>query len=129
MQVRTTNLHLIYVINIIKNLSCWAQLDKSKHIKQKGFQMQNIFSIFDSHYNTFVKAPVYAGNFNGRVMFFAVDSAKNVIRVRQNTKGIWCFDNTVQVGVLDTNGKVDSWAMDREDLQIEGLVSSGRYVA
>ena len=89
----------------------------------------NIFSIFDSHYGTFVKAPVYSGIYNGRAMFFAVDTAKNVIRVRQNAKGVWCFDNTIQVGVLDANGAVDSWSMDREDLQIEGLVSSGRYVA
>ena len=89
----------------------------------------NIFSIFDSHFGTFVKTPVYAGSFNGKAMFFAVDSAKNVIRVRQNTKGVWSFDNTIQVGALDANGMVDSWAMDREDLVIQGLVSSGRYVA
>lgn len=89
----------------------------------------NIFSIFDSHYGTFIKAPVYSGIYNGRAMFFAVDTAKNVIRVRQNAKGVWSFDNTVQAGVLDANGNVDSWDMDRGDLQIEGLVSSGRYVA
>ena len=91
--------------------------------------MQNIFSIFDSHFGTFVKAPVYAGILNGREMFFAVDSAKNVIRVRKNAKGVWSFDNTLQVGVLDANGNVDAWEMDRGDLRIEGLTSSGRYIA
>lgn len=91
--------------------------------------MQNIFNIFDPHFGVFTKAPVYRGMLYGREYFFAVDNAKNVIVVRQNNKGVWSFDNTLQVGVLDNVGKVDAWEMDRGDLRIEGLESSGRYVA
>ena len=95
----------------------------------KGLTMQNIFNIFDPHFGTFVKAPVYHGTLRGREYHFAVDSAKNVIVIRKNEKGIWTFDNTMQVGVLDNVGKVDVWEMDRGDLRIEGLTSSGRYAA
>lgn len=91
--------------------------------------MQNIYNIFDPHFGTFTKAPVYRGTFRGREYFFAIDIAKNVIVVKQNSKGIWSFDNTMQMGVLDNVGRVDAWEMDRGDLRIEGLTSSGRYVA
>ena len=91
--------------------------------------MQNIFNIFDPHFGTFTKAPVYRGTFRGREYHFAVDSAKNVIVIRKDAKGIWTFDNTMQMGVLDNVGKVDAWEMDRGDLVIQGLESSGRYAA
>ena len=71
--------------------------------------MQNIFNIFDPHFGTFTKAPVYSGTFRGREYFFAIDSVKNVIVIRRDSKGIWSFDNTMQMGVLDDNGRVDAW--------------------
>ena len=95
----------------------------------KGLTMQNIFNIFDPHFGTYTKTPVYRGTLHGREYFFAVDSAKNVIVVRQNSKGVWSFDNTMQMGVLDDNGRVDAWEWDRGDLVIQGLESSGRYAA
>lgn len=91
--------------------------------------MQNIFNIFDPHFGTFTKAPVYRGTFRGREYYFAIDVAKNVIVVRKNEKGVWSFDNTMQMGVLDNAGKIDAWEWDRGDLRIEGLKSSGRYAA
>nr|DAS51253.1 MAG TPA: hypothetical protein [Caudoviricetes sp.] len=40
MQVRTTNLHLIYVINRIKNLSCRARLTSTKINKGEYYAKQ-----------------------------------------------------------------------------------------
>ena len=91
--------------------------------------MQNIFNIFDPHFGTFTKAPVYRGTFHGREYFFAVDAAKNIIVIRKDAKGVWSFDNTLQVGVLDDNSRVDAWDWDRGDLVLPGLESSGRSAA
>lgn len=73
---------------------------------------------------------LYKGVYNGVARLFAVDNYGQIVLVSRRSACYALVDRSVSsLGCLSKSGQVESWDMDRGDLQIEGLVSSGRYVA
>ena len=73
---------------------------------------------------------LYKGVYNVTARLFAVDNYGQIVLVSRRSAAYALVDRSVSsLGCFNKAGQVESWDMDRGDLVIEGLISSGRYVA
>lgn len=87
-------------------------------------------NVVDEESGVRFRSLLYKGVYNGTARLFAVDNYGQIVLVSRRSAAYALVDRSVSsVGCLNKAGHVESWDMDRGDLQIEGLVSSGRYVA
>lgn len=92
---------------------------------------QDMVLVVDEDCGSKFKSFIFKGTHNGAFKYFIVDRYNNIYPVSQMST-TWAQIYTAHVtsvGLLNKEGQVESLDMDRGDLQIEGLVSSGRYVA
>jgi hypothetical protein len=74
---------------------------------------------------------IFKGTYNGAFKYFVIDRYNSIypVSLLSSTWAQIYSTHVASLGQLNKAGQVESWDMDRGDLQIEGLVSSGRYVA
>lgn len=74
---------------------------------------------------------IFKGAYNGAFKYFVMDRYNNIypVSLMSSTWAQIYSAHVLPVGLLNKEGRVESLDMDRGDLVIDGLVSSGRYVA
>ena len=87
-------------------------------------------NVVDEESGTRFRSLLYKGVYNGTARLFAVDNYGQIVLVSRRSAAYALVDRSVSsLGCFNKSGQVESWDMDRGDLIIDGLVSSGRYVA
>ena len=92
---------------------------------------QNTILVVDEDCGSKFQSFIFKGTYNGTFRYFVTDRYNNIYPVSQmSTTWAQIYSaHVLPVGLLNKEGRVESLDMDRGDLVIEGLVSSGRYVA
>lgn len=87
-------------------------------------------NVVDEESGVRFRSLLYKGVYNGTARLFAVDNYGQIVLVSHRSAAYALVDRSVSsLGCFNKSGQVESWDMDRGDLIIDGLVSSGRYVA
>lgn len=87
-------------------------------------------NVVDEESGTRFRSLLYKGVYNGTARLFAVDNYGQIVLVSRRSAAYALVDRSVSsLGCFNKSGQVESWDMDCGDLIIDGLVSSGRYVA
>lgn len=87
-------------------------------------------NVVDEESGVRFRSLLYKGVYNGTARLFAVDNYGQIVLVSRRSAAYALVDRSVSsLGCFNKSGQVESWDMDRGDLIIDGLVSSGRYVA
>lgn len=87
-------------------------------------------NVVDEESGVRFRSLLYKGVYNGTARLFAVDNYGQIVLVSRRSAAYALVDRSASsLGCFNKSGQVESWDMDRGDLVIEGLVSSGRYVA
>ena len=92
---------------------------------------QNAVLVVDEDTGSKFESFIFKGTYNGAFKYFIMDRYNNIypVSLLSSTWAQIYSAHVSSLGQLNKSGQVESWDMDRGDLQIEGLVSSGRYVA
>lgn len=88
-------------------------------------------TVIDEDTDVKFKSQIFKGSYNGQFKYFVIDESNDIypVSLLSSTYAQIYSEFTSPLGHIEKDGTVLSWDMDRGDLQIEGLVSSGRYVA
>ena len=74
---------------------------------------------------------MFKGTYNGAFKYFVIDRYNSIypVSLLSSTWAQIYSTHVSSLGQLNKDGQVESWDMDRGNLQIEGLESNNRYVA
>lgn len=77
------------------------------------------------------ESQIFKGHYNGQFKYFVIDKNNDIypVSLLSSTYAQIYSNFASPLGHIERDGSVLSWDMDRGDLRIEGLESSGRYVA
>ena len=92
---------------------------------------QSAILVVDEDTGSKFESFIFKGTYNGAFKYFVMDRYNNIypVSLMSSTWAQIYSAHVLPVGLLNKEGRVESLDMDRGDLVIEGLVSSGRYVA